>query len=59
MAGFFAVLSIVILYAEIANVLNLKHNIIYDVFNSTNFDVSSPYYFYVSNVNNPDNTKLI
>ena len=50
LAFFFGVLSIAILYAEIANVFNFEHNLIYDFFQATSSSEDSPNYFYLSNV---------
>jgi LMBR1-like membrane protein len=38
------------MYAEIANVFNFEHNIIYDVFVVPEYDIDSPNYFYLSNL---------
>ncbi len=43
-------LSIIILYAEIANVFDFEHNLIYDFFQATSSAEDSPNYFYLSNV---------
>lgn len=40
----------VILYAEIANVFDFEHNLIYDFFEATSSSEDSPNYFYLSNV---------
>ena len=50
MAGIFGVLSIIIIFAEIANIFDFQHNLIYDFFTSPEYDVNSPNYFYLSNV---------
>ena len=54
LAFFFGMLSLIILYAEIANIFNFKHNLIFDIVTSPDFDVDSPNYFYISNVTRPD-----
>jgi hypothetical protein len=50
MAFFFGLLSLIIIYAEIANIFNFKHNLIFDIVTSPDFDINSPNYFYISNV---------
>lgn len=50
LAFFFACLSVMILYAEIANVFNFKHNLIYDMVTYPDYDKSNPNYVYISNV---------
>ena len=50
LAGFFAMLSCIILYAEIANIFKFKHNLIYDIVTSPDYDINSPNYIYISNV---------
>lgn len=50
LAFFFASLSVIILYAEIANIFNFKHNLIYDFVTSPDYDIDSPNYVYISNV---------
>lgn len=46
----FAGLSLIILYAEIANIFDFKHNLIFDIVTSPDYDINSPNYFYISNV---------
>ena len=50
LAFFFGMLSVIILYAEIANIFKFKHNLIFDIVTAPDFDISSPNYFYISNV---------
>ena len=47
---FFGMLSAIIIYAEVANVFDFKHNLIYDFVTVPDYDIDSPNYFYISNV---------
>jgi hypothetical protein len=47
---FFGILSMIIIYAEVANVFDFKHNLIYDFVTAPYYDIGSPNYFYISNV---------
>lgn len=46
----FGCLSAMIIYAEVANVFDFKHNLIYDFVTAPDYDTESPNYFYISNV---------
>ena len=50
LAIFFGMLSILILYAEIAYIFKFKHNLIYDIVTSPDYYINSPNYIYLSNV---------
>lgn len=50
LAVLFALLSLVILYAQIANVFGFQHNLIYDVVEAPNIDPENPGYFFLFNV---------
>jgi hypothetical protein len=48
----FGILSLIIIYAEIANIFHFEHNLIYDIVTAPDVNEKSPGYFYWSNVSN-------
>jgi hypothetical protein len=47
---FFGLLSLIIIYAQVANVFDFKHNIIYDFVSAFDYKMGSSDYFYFFNV---------
>ncbi len=51
LSGIFGILSIIILYAELANMIGIQNNLIHNIITTPDYDIYSPNYFYLSNVN--------